>query len=73
MPRTAEMFEKPKRRNRVLMHVADAGLAVDDLPSVRYECRKCHYQTPWLRVSTRREARNQPCPKCNADQPSGEP
>jgi ribosomal protein L40E len=71
MPRTAEMFEKPKRRNRVLMHVADAGLAVDDLPSVRYECRKCHYQTPWLRVSTRREARNQPCPKCNADQPNG--
>jgi ribosomal protein S27AE len=71
MARTAEMFDKPKRRNRVLMHVADAGHECEDGPAVRYECRKCHYQTPWLRVSTRQEARNQPCPKCNAGDVNG--
>ena len=57
-----------KRRNRVMMHVFDAGHDCEE-PSVRYECRKFHYQTPWLRVSTMREARNQACPNCNTDQP----
>ncbi len=63
MSRTAEMFDKPRRPHRVLMHVFDA---VDD-DTVSFKCRKCGHRTGWIQI-TRTAARRMPCPKCNGSQ-----
>lgn len=65
--RTAEMFDKPKIRRRVLMHWDDAGYD-GDKPIGNFVCQKCGHRAGWLRCSEA-EMRGVPCPKCNAGQP----
>jgi len=62
MARTAEMFVKPRRPRRVLMHWTDAGQGM-----THFVCR-CGYSA-WLAATDREMKRGVPCPKCNQDQP----
>lgn len=68
MARQFELLDKPKRRRRVMMHVADGGI-----DHVRFECGRCGHDTGWLRCeetdSVTKLKRGEPCPKCN---PGGE-
>lgn len=62
--RQGELLDKPKRRMRgQLMHVSDAGHA--DGLIVTFRCKKCGYESDWLKVDTVTEAKKGlPCPSC---------
>lgn len=63
MARTPDMFEKlPRRKARVLMHVADAG---QDM--IRFECYVCGHDTGWIpdEITITDAKRGIPCPECN--------
>lgn len=64
MARTAELFDKPKVRRRVLMHMIDAG-NIEGEAAARFTCRKCHYETGWMPCSRTETWRGIPCPNCN--------
>ena len=73
MARQAELFDDkpaPRRRGQ-LMHVSDAGYggcsdSGRSAVNVTLTCRKCDYQSEWLRFDTVTEAkRGLPCPRCN--------
>lgn len=64
MPRQAELFEKPSRPRRVMMHVVDAGQGC-----AQFKCSRCGHVSGWLTVdedeSVSSLKRGRPCPKCN--------
>jgi hypothetical protein len=60
-------FRPPPIPRRHLMHVFDAG--PDDGEAshlVRFTCKRCGYETGWVRVESVTEGRRgKPCPTCN--------
>jgi hypothetical protein len=64
MPRQLALMELPKRKRRVMMHVADGGQG-----HVRFECNRCGHDTGWMRCdetdSVTKLKRGEPCPRCN--------
>ena len=57
---------RPRRARRVLMHVFDAGDAEAGNPIVRLLCKRCGFESEWLKCETVIEARKgKPCPSCN--------
>lgn len=64
--RTIDMFtengKRPRRKKRVMMHVADAGSGM-----IRFECLKCNHDTDWIvdEQSVSENRRGMPCPNCN--------
>jgi len=63
--RIPDLFDKPPRkRPRVLAHVADAGNCEDGQVAY-FRCARCEW-AEWTRVRTVTEAkRGYPCPRCN--------
>lgn len=67
----AKLFDKGRRKPRVMMHVCDAGDhgCLVDSPGehiVRFECPRCGYGTGWVTVANVTEGkRGKPCPRCN--------
>lgn len=60
---------KPRAKRRVLMRVSDAGCG-EELPcNVHLVCEKCGHDAGWMEVKTVTEAKHQPCPVCNKEQP----
>lgn len=69
MARQAELFEKPKTRRVVRMHVVDAGNGCggEDDMIAKFACAKCGHASAWLRIRTITEAKQGiACPCCNA-------
>lgn len=67
MPRTMQMFERPKVPRVVRMHVSDAGHGDEWDMRVRYQCARCNHETDWTTARTVTEAkRGIPCPNCNS-------
>ncbi len=68
---TLDMFSaagtKPKRPPRVMMHISDAGHDGAGRRAIEFKCRKCGYETGWLRSdkSVTENKRGRPCPECN--------
>jgi hypothetical protein len=68
--RQLELLPRPPRRSRgQLMHVSDAGGGCGADPGlsviVTMRCRRCDYDSEWLRFDTVTEARRGlPCPRC---------
>jgi DNA-directed RNA polymerase subunit RPC12/RpoP len=66
--RTAEMFDKPRKKHEWLMHVCDAHSADDGVQDVRFKCNRCGHETEWTEVATVTAAkRGLPCPLCNGE------
>lgn len=66
MARQAEMFEKPKRKPRVVAHMIDAGNFPDGRMAAHFACCRCEW-AEWLAVENATEARRgHACPKCNS-------
>lgn len=72
MRQSETLFEippKPRSKPRKLMHVSDAGDCggcTDGETDVVFTCRRCGYESEWIRMRTVTEAkRGLPCPKCN--------
>lgn len=55
----------PRSKRKVRMHVADAG------QGIRFECRKCGYNTGWINDewTVTENRRGHPCPVCNDNEP----
>lgn len=61
--------EKPKAPRRVLMHVWDAGpdtqFEEGGFDEVRFGCKRCGYETDWVRRRRSEAKCGEPCPACN--------
>ena len=57
----------PRRNNRVLMDIIDAGVPSGDSGHLTLsKCGVCDYEGCWMISDTLTEAKQkQPCPKCN--------
>ena len=64
MARTAEMFAKPSRPRRVLMHLIDAG-TIEGQRAARFCCTRCGTETGWMPCGLTEQRRGVPCPNCN--------
>lgn len=74
MPRTMEMFEKPRKKRERLMHVCDANSEEPGEQHIRYCCQRCGYESGWETAASVTEAkRGKPCPNCNATKPKEQP
>ncbi|WP_299947960.1 hypothetical protein [uncultured Microbulbifer sp.] len=68
---TLDMFSatgiKPRRPPRVMMRVLDAGHDGAGRHAIEFKCRKCGYETGWVRSdeSISEIKRGRPCPECN--------
>lgn len=72
MSRTLEMFEKPRKQRKWLMHVSDVSSSgaccepEDGEVVVQFMCQRCKHETDWVRVPNMTAAkRGQPCDLCN--------
>lgn len=72
--RTLEMFEKPRAKPRVLMHVIDAGISHGACNAkgrgeqcvALFKCRKCGHESEWLECDNTTEVKKGiACPICN--------
>lgn len=58
-----QLFETPRSKRRVMMHVMDAGDG-----RVRMRCDNCGYDGGWRKSrSVKEERRGEPCPNCNGE------
>lgn len=57
--------ERPPRRPRVLMHLADAGANELGNRIFRFRCSKCDAETDWVVCRPSLATRGVPCPFCN--------
>lgn len=63
--RQKELFERPRKARRVLMHVVDAGIGEKGL-IVNFVCLRCGHDAGWWEVTSVSEGkRGMPCPICN--------
>lgn len=68
--RQKELFEKPRKARRVLMHAIDTGLNHCEGPSLigHFKCTRCGHDGGWLVCETMSEIwRGVPCPNCNKE------
>ena len=72
--RTLEMFEKPRAKPRVMMHVIDAGISHGACacegrgePCIAlFKCSKCGHESEWIECDNVTEAKKGiACPICN--------
>ena len=68
--RTAEMFDKPRKKREWLMHVDDCGdgncgVLDEGDTFVKMKCRRCGTETEWMGMPVKEARRGIPCPKCN--------
>lgn len=65
------MFETPRPKRRVMMHVVDASEEPGGM--IRMACKRCGHHTDWRNERTvKEERRGEPCPNCNAPKDGSE-
>lgn len=64
MHRAPDMFGKPRRPSRVLMHWIDRGYE-GAWAIGHFTCKRCGHDAGWIICDTEAEMRGIPCPNCN--------
>jgi len=69
--RTLEMFDKPRKKRKWLMHVDDCGdgncHSMDEGNTfVKMKCHRCGAESDWMELTRMEARRGIPCEVCNA-------
>lgn len=60
-------LDLPRKRNRKLAQMSDAGTGdFDDDPIARFKCKRCGWDSDWIKTTFTECRRGTPCPLCNA-------